>query len=85
MKTRYDEENAARYRAAKAQAWRERSELFSMLEIVGDVTGLSVVDCACGDGWLTRSRGTQRLRSRLTLTTPLKTPAPQRPSAIAIW
>ncbi len=55
MKTRYDEENAARYRAAKAQAWRERSELFSMLEIVGDVTGLSVVDCACGDGWLTRA------------------------------
>ena len=55
MKTCYDEENAARYRSAKAQAWRDRSELFSMLKVVGEVNELTVVDLACGDGWLTRA------------------------------
>lgn len=53
--TSYDQENSARYRAVKEQLWRSRVELYSMLALIGDVSGKKVIDVACGEGWLTRA------------------------------
>ena len=45
---------ANQYKKAKEQPWRTRVELFSLKNLIGDLTGKSVVDVACGEGWLTR-------------------------------
>ena len=45
---------ANQYRKAKEQPWRIRTELYSMMNLIGDLTGKSVIDVACGEGWLTR-------------------------------
>jgi len=45
---------ANQYKRAKEQPWRTRTELFSMMNLIGDLTGKKVVDVACGEGWLTR-------------------------------
>jgi 2-polyprenyl-3-methyl-5-hydroxy-6-metoxy-1,4-benzoquinol methylase len=45
---------ASQYKKAKEQPWRTRIELFSMMHRIGDLTGKSVVDLACGEGFLTR-------------------------------
>lgn len=45
---------ADQYKKAKEQAWRSRVELFSLLNLIGDLAGKRVVDLACGEGWLTR-------------------------------
>jgi SAM-dependent methyltransferase len=55
MTTRYDRETANRYQTAKAQPWRIRAELYSLMDLVGDVSGKKAIDLACGDGWLTRA------------------------------
>ena len=45
---------AARYKRAKQQPWRSFIESFTLLSLVGDLSGLSVVDLACGEGHYTR-------------------------------
>lgn len=45
---------AARYKRAKEQPWRSFIESFTLLSLVGDLSGLSVVDLACGEGYYTR-------------------------------
>jgi ubiquinone/menaquinone biosynthesis C-methylase UbiE len=55
MTTKYDQETSQRYQEAKEQPWRIRAELFSLMDLVGDVRGKKVIDLACGDGWLTRA------------------------------
>jgi len=54
---------AERYQEAKQQPWRTHVERFTLLELIGDVSGLSVVDLACGEGYYTRAiaqRGARR-------------------------
>jgi 2-polyprenyl-3-methyl-5-hydroxy-6-metoxy-1,4-benzoquinol methylase len=46
---------ADQYKKAKEQPWRTRIELFSMMNLIGDLSGKKVVDVACGEGWLTRT------------------------------
>jgi SAM-dependent methyltransferase len=53
MPTDYDA-IAERYRRAKLQPWRSFIESFSLLGLIGDLTGLAVVDLACGEGFYTR-------------------------------
>ena len=45
---------ANQYKKAKEQPWRARTELYSMMNLIGDLTGKKVIDVACGEGWLTR-------------------------------
>jgi 2-polyprenyl-3-methyl-5-hydroxy-6-metoxy-1,4-benzoquinol methylase len=42
------------YKKAKQQPWRSAVETYSLMGLVGDLTGKSVVDVACGDGYFTR-------------------------------
>lgn len=62
MTTNYDP-IAERYQEAKQQPWRTHVERFTLLELVGDVSGLTVVDLACGEGYYSRAlaqRGARR-------------------------
>ena len=55
---------AAEYKEAKQQAWREHVESFTLFQLLGDLTGKSVVDLACGEGFYTRrlkARGASRV------------------------
>lgn len=45
---------ADQYQKAKEQPWRIRVELFSLMNLIGDLEGKKVIDIACGEGWLTR-------------------------------
>jgi toxoflavin synthase len=45
---------AARYRQAKQQPWRSAIESFTLMELVGPLSGEAVVDLACGEGFYTR-------------------------------
>ncbi len=45
---------AEQYKKAKAHPWRTRGELFSLMNLIGDLAGKHVVDVACGEGWVTR-------------------------------
>ena len=63
MSTDYDP-IAAQYRRAKSQPWRHHVELYTLLELIGPLDGLSVIDLACGDGFYTRllrQRGAGRI------------------------
>jgi ubiquinone/menaquinone biosynthesis C-methylase UbiE len=53
MTTNYDP-IAEQYKRSKLQPWRTHIEAFSLMTLVGDLTGLSVVDVACGEGFYTR-------------------------------
>jgi ubiquinone/menaquinone biosynthesis C-methylase UbiE len=53
MTTDYDP-IAEQYQRCKQQPWRTHIEAFSLLELIGDPTGLSVIDVACGEGFYTR-------------------------------
>ena len=53
MMTNYDP-IAEQYRRAKEQPWRSHVESFTLMQLIGDPTGLSVVDLACGEGFYTR-------------------------------
>ena len=48
------EEIGDQYKRAKAQPWRTFVEAHSLLELVGDLAGRSVLDLACGEGYYTR-------------------------------
>lgn len=63
MTTDYDP-IAEQYQRSKLQPWRTFIESFTLMEIVGDPSGLSVVDVACGEGFyarLLRQRGAARI------------------------
>lgn len=45
---------AERYKRAKQQPWRSFIESFTLLKLVGDLTGKMVADLACGEGHYTR-------------------------------
>lgn len=51
--TDYDQ-IARQYRASKLQPWREFVEKYTLLQLAGDVRGLTVIDLACGDGHYAR-------------------------------
>jgi toxoflavin synthase len=53
MPTNYDE-IAEEYKRSKQVAWRYYIEQYSLCELAGEVSGLSVLDLACGDGHYTR-------------------------------
>jgi toxoflavin synthase len=53
MLTDYDA-IATQYRRAKQQPWRTAIESFTLMGLVGDLTGKAVVDLACGEGFYTR-------------------------------
>lgn len=53
MSTNYDS-IAEQYKRAKLQPWRANIEAFTLMGLLGDVTGKSVVDLACGEGFYTR-------------------------------
>ena len=45
---------ANQYKKSKEQPWRTRIEMYSLMSLIGDLMGHSVIDVACGEGWLTR-------------------------------
>jgi SAM-dependent methyltransferase len=53
MTTDYDA-IAADYKRAKQQPWRYYVERYTLLRLVGDLAGRSVLDLACGEGYYTR-------------------------------
>ena len=56
MTTDYDP-IAEQYKRAKLQPWRTHVESFTLMNLLGDLSGKSVVDVACGDGYYTRRAG----------------------------
>ena len=53
MSTNYDF-IAEQYKRAKLQPWRAHVESFTLLGVIGDLTGRKVVDLACGEGFYSR-------------------------------
>jgi toxoflavin synthase len=53
MTTNYDN-IAAEYQRAKQQPWRLHLEHYTLFKLLGDVTGKTVLDLACGEGFYTR-------------------------------
>lgn len=53
MTTDYDP-IAEQYKLAKQQPWRAAIEAYTLMQLVGDLAGKSVVDLACGEGFYTR-------------------------------
>jgi SAM-dependent methyltransferase len=53
MPTNYDG-IAELYGRSKQAPWRHHIELYSLLELLGDISGAAVLDLACGDGHYTR-------------------------------
>lgn len=53
MTTNYDP-IAEQYKRSKQQPWRTYIEAFTLMEIIGDPQGMSVVDIACGEGFYSR-------------------------------
>lgn len=45
---------AEKYKRSKLQPWRTHIESFTLLELIGDLAGKSVLDVACGEGYYTR-------------------------------
>lgn len=63
MATNYDQ-ISTEYKLTKLAPWRIHIELFTLFELIGDVAGKSVLDLACGEGFLTRelkTRGARRV------------------------
>lgn len=63
MGTDYDR-ISREYQQAKQAPWRIHVELFTLFELIGDVRGKTVLDLACGEGFLSRelkSRGARRV------------------------
>ena len=50
MTTNYDP-IAEQYKRSKQQRWRTHIEAFTLMELIGDPSGLAVVDIACGEGY----------------------------------
>ncbi len=53
MTTNYDL-IAEQYKRAKQQPWRVHVEAFTLMSLIGDPTGKTVIDIACGEGFYTR-------------------------------
>jgi toxoflavin synthase len=53
MTTNYDP-IAEQYKRAKQQPWRVHIEAFTLMKLIGDPTGNTVIDIACGEGFYTR-------------------------------
>jgi len=53
MQTDYDR-IAGQYKRSKLVSWRHHIEQYSLVQLVGDVSGKSVLDLACGEGHYTR-------------------------------
>jgi hypothetical protein len=53
MPTDYDA-IAGKYQRAKRQPWRGHIEAFTFFGMLGDLTGKTAVDLACGEGHYTR-------------------------------
>ena len=53
MTTNYDP-IAEQYQRSKQQPWRTHIESFTLMALVGDLSGLSALDMACGEGFYTR-------------------------------
>lgn len=63
MTTNYDP-IAEQYKRSKQQPWRTFVESFTLMDLVGDPRGMSVLDVACGEGFYTRKirqRGAARV------------------------
>jgi toxoflavin synthase len=63
MTTNYDH-IAQEYKRSKLVPWRFHIEHFTFLELLGEISGLSVLDLACGEGYYTRNikrRGAKRI------------------------
>lgn len=63
MTTNYDP-IAEQYKRSKQQPWRTFIELFTLMDVVGDPRGMTVLDVACGEGFYTRmlrERGAARV------------------------
>lgn len=64
MTTDYDP-IAGQYKRSKLQPWRAHIESYTLMGLLGDLSGKTVVDVACGDGYYTRllrARGASRAR-----------------------
>ena len=53
MTTNYDP-IAEQYKRAKQQPWLAYIEAFTLMRLIGDPTGKTVIDIACGEGFYTR-------------------------------
>src|SRR6516164_8408896 len=53
MTTNYDP-IAEQYKRSKQQPWRTYIEAFTLMRLIGDPTGKTVIDIACGEGFYTR-------------------------------
>lgn len=53
MTTNYDP-ISEQYKRSKTTPWRKEIECFTLLEMIGRLDGLSVLDVACGEGFYTR-------------------------------
>ena len=53
MATNYDP-IAEQYKRSKQQPWRTYIEAFTLMRLIGDPTGKTVIDIACGEGFYTR-------------------------------
>ena len=53
MDTDYDR-IAEQYKRAKLQPWRTHIERYTLLRLLVDVRGKTVIDLACGEGYYTR-------------------------------
>ncbi|MFO0912092.1 MAG: methyltransferase domain-containing protein [Pirellulales bacterium] len=53
MTTNYDH-IAEEYQRAKLQPWRTYIERYTLLNLIGNVSGRSAIDLACGEGFYTR-------------------------------
>lgn len=62
MTTNYDP-IAEQYKRSKQQPWRTFIECHTLLELIGDPRGLSVLDVACGEGFYTRMIRERKARS----------------------
>jgi toxoflavin synthase len=63
LTTNYDP-IAEQYKRSKQQPWRMYIETFGLLQLIGDASGRSVLDLACGEGFYTRmvrQRGAARV------------------------
>ena len=64
MTTDYDP-IAGQYKRSKLQPWRAHIESHTLMGLLGDLSGKTVVDVACGDGYYTRllrARGASPMR-----------------------
>ena len=63
MTTDYDP-IAEQYQRSKQQPWRTYVECYTLMDLIGDPKGMSVLDVACGEGFYTRmirQRGAARV------------------------